>query len=83
LCGGNLIDELLRIDAGRIGNAIKRGDSDTQIFVELYWASISRSPTIEELSTAAKFVASKQDRRQALEDVCWALLNSNEFLLRY
>jgi hypothetical protein len=83
LCGGNLIDELLRHKEGRISKAMSQGNSDQQIIDELYWTSLSRAPTNEEESIAKTFVAKKADRRQALEDVLWALMNSNEFLLRH
>lgn len=83
LCGGDLIDQLLRNSGGRIADAIKRGDSNAKIIEELYWVSLSRGPTQEEASFAADFVRRKPDRRKALEDVLWALLNSNELLLRH
>jgi hypothetical protein len=83
LCGGNLIDQLLQSPGGRIAVAMKQGDSDEQIITELYWAALSRGLTPNETSVALKFVRSNPNRRKALEDVLWALLNSNELLLRY
>jgi len=83
LCGGDLIDQLLRNSGGRIADAMKRGDPDAQIIEELYWVALSRGPTQEEATFAADFVRRKTDRRKALEDVLWALLNSNELLLRH
>jgi len=62
---------------------MKRGDPDAQIIEELYWVALSRGPTQEEATFAADFVRRKTDRRKALEDVLWALLNSNELLLRH
>ena len=83
LCGGDLIDKLLQSSGGRIADAIKQGDSDPKIIEEFYWAAISRGPTSEEATVSADFVRSKPNRRKALEDVLWALLNSNELLLRH
>lgn len=83
LCGGDLIDQLLRNSGGRIADAMKRGDSNGNIIEELYWVALSRGPTQEEVTFAADFVRTKPDRRKALEDVLWALLNSNELLLRH
>lgn len=83
LCGGNLIDTLLRSPGGRISDAMKRGDSNAQILDELFWTALSRGPEPSERDTALDFVNSKPDHRKALEDVLWALLNSNELLLRY
>lgn len=83
LCGGNLIDTLLQSSGGRIADAMTRGDSDEQIIDELYWTSLSRAPGRDESTASVEFVRKKTDRRKALEDVLWALLNSNELLLRH
>ena len=83
LCGGNLIDTLLQSSGGRIADAMRRGDSDEQIIDELYWTSLSRAPGRDESTASLEFVRNKTDRRRALEDVLWALLNSNELLLRH
>ena len=82
LCGGDLIDQLLRSPDGRIPIAIKRGDSDTQVIERLYWSALCRAPTERERKFSEQYVARGVDRRSGLQDVAWAILNSNEFLLR-
>ena len=48
----------------------------------LFLASLSRKPTGRELSAISKIMANAQDKpAAALEDIWWALLNSNEFIL--
>ena len=48
----------------------------------LFLAALSRKPTPQEQQAIAKIMASAKDNEAAaLEDVWWALLNSNEFVL--
>jgi hypothetical protein len=47
----------------------------------IYLASLSRYPTQRELGVARRFLDSSPDTINILEDVFWALLNSNEFIL--
>ncbi len=50
---------------------------------ELYWRAIARSPTAAELAAAGRRIEGAESRQAGLQDVAWALLNSNEFLLRH
>ena len=49
---------------------------------ELYWTALSREPTGEELTATVDYVERTADRRQAIEDIAWGLVNAKEFLLR-
>lgn len=49
----------------------------------LYLAALSRPPTPAELKRCGGFLASSPDTLQVLEDLFWALLNSNEFVLNH
>jgi len=49
---------------------------------ELYWTALSRPPTSKETKEAVALLEKAKDRRHALEDVTWALLNAKEFVLR-
>ena len=42
--------------------------------------TMSRKVTSEELATASKIITKAKSRREGLEDLLWALLNSREFL---
>lgn len=54
------------------------------VITELYLTCYSRKPTEEELRLAsAAFTAPDVTRRQATEDILWALLNSAEFVFNH
>lgn len=54
-----------------------------ELIDELYWTLLSRAPSEVEVAELAALIDSTSDRRQAIEDVTWGLLNSSEFLLRH
>jgi hypothetical protein len=55
-----------------------------EIVTELYLASYSRTPTDDELKIAtAPFNSDGANRRAAIEDVLWSLLNSAEFVFNH
>lgn len=82
MCSGDLIDQLLRDKNGRIAKSLKGDESDQELVDILYWSALCRAPSPEESTTARAHIQNRPDRRQGLEDVAWAILNSNEFLLR-
>jgi hypothetical protein len=55
---------------------------DDEIIAALYERVLSRKPTANELGTCQKYIANFGDRKEALEDVLWALVNSTEFLIK-
>jgi hypothetical protein len=58
--------------------------SPHDIVTELYLACYGRLPTEEELQVAtAPFTDDPATRRQAIEDVLWALVNSAEFVFNH
>jgi hypothetical protein len=87
------IQEKLARDGGRaavLAEDSTRGDDDK--LRELYVLSFSREPTAAEISTAQthikKTVAALPEKeipakRQAYEDIVWALLNTKEFLFNH
>jgi len=82
LISGETLNGKLRAPENRIGTLIAAGKSDAEILSELYLAVYTREPAKKELDAALGYIHSKPDRRTALEDLMWALLNSKEFLLR-
>ncbi len=82
LYNGNLVHSKLRHADSRLRQLERAGRTNREIVTRLYLAAYSRPPRDEELSTNLRYVESQADRLQALEDVAWAVLNSQEFLFQ-
>ncbi len=76
------LDKLLRKDDNRLGELIHSGKSPSEVLAELYWQTLSRPPSDAETAKLVPAIEQTPDRRAALEDIMWGLLNSKEFLLR-
>jgi hypothetical protein len=53
--------------------------SDEERISELYLWAFARFPSDDERKFSLAFLAKKQNKRQAFEDILWAMLNSKEF----
>ena len=73
-------DKLAQPD-NRIDRLLSDGLTLTQVIEDLYLTALSRFPTASEISSIQQYIASGSDRRLALEDLSWALMNSKEFAL--
>jgi hypothetical protein len=80
---GPLIYNKLRDPNNRFRKAIAAGKKNDEIIEELYLAAVARKPTPKELEASLAHIAAKGDQVVGLEDVCWALLNTNEFLFQH
>jgi hypothetical protein len=65
-----------------LAELLAAGKGDEEIVAALYERVLARRPTAEERGTCLKYVRKVGDRKEALEDVLWALVNSTEFLLK-
>jgi hypothetical protein len=83
MINGPLVAGKLRDANNRIGKLLAANRSDAEIAHDLYLATLSRAPREPELKAIADHIQAAADRRKALEDVHWALLNSKEFLFRH
>jgi hypothetical protein len=83
LIGGATVNGKLRDDTGRMAALAKSPKSPEDITRELYLVSLAREPNATELAAATKHLTSATDRRQAVEDLGWVLINSKEFLFRH
>lgn len=69
--------------ASQSEGAPKRPDDALDRLVnELYWETVSRSPSEKEWEGIHACFSRSSDPRQAAEDLLWALWNSREFLFR-
>jgi hypothetical protein len=82
LVSGPEINELLSSPENRIQKLIDAGLPTDAILTELYWWTLSRAPKPAELLEITARVGKAENRRKALEDVAWALLNAKEFVFR-
>jgi hypothetical protein len=78
LVGSTFTDKLSR-EGGRLDRLIRRGASDGEIIEELYLAALSRFPTPQEVTELRGAITRQPARRQALEQLLWALVSSEEF----
>jgi Protein of unknown function (DUF1553)/Protein of unknown function (DUF1549) len=56
---------------------------ETYMIDSLYLAALSRRPSTRELTRAGHYLQTNPDSLQVLQDLFWALLNSNEFVLNH
>ncbi|MFM7128912.1 MAG: DUF1553 domain-containing protein, partial [bacterium] len=83
------LQEKLQADDGRVTELAKSDKSPDAIIEEIYLYCFSRMPAPPELARAKSLFADPESlkpgtkaRRQAVEDILWALLNTAEFVLK-
>jgi Protein of unknown function (DUF1553)/Protein of unknown function (DUF1549) len=77
------VHKKLSSNDGRVAALAKGEKAPRAIVDELYLLAYSRHPTEEERSVCEALLQDpKSDRRRAVEDVLWALLNSAEFVFK-
>jgi hypothetical protein len=71
-------------DAG-VAAALGTGElSNEDVIDDLYLSIYSRFPTDDEKSATVRFLAENTDaRRQAVQDLMWAMLNTPEFIFKH
>jgi hypothetical protein len=82
LVGGDTLHDLLRSKNNRLDHLTQSGLANSEIVTELYWEAVGRPPSELE-RTACLEQLENNDRRTALEDIAWALVNSKEFVFRH
>ena len=83
MINGPVVHNKLRDESGRIPQMIKTGKSNDAIIQSLYLTALARLPATEEVAVSKAHIARSTDRRQALEDIGWAILNCKEFLFQH
>jgi Protein of unknown function (DUF1553)/Protein of unknown function (DUF1549) len=79
---GPLVNKAVSDSDNRLARLLDAGKSNADIVEELFVAALCRPPSERERTPIVARIDAAPDRRAALEDVLWALLNSKEFLLR-
>ncbi|HIE97446.1 MAG TPA: DUF1553 domain-containing protein [Planctomycetes bacterium] len=85
IANGSFVHGKLTNPGSRIHQLLKEKRPIDEIVVECYLAAFCRTPTSAESGTAVRYINAVSDRStdEKLEDFCWALLNSNEFLFQH
>ena len=82
---GELVKQATSLGKGSfLDSVVQDGKSNDAKINALYLAGLARKPTASELKVASAMVgARKGNVADALQDVWWAVLNSNEFILNH
>lgn len=82
---GDLIKQAIATDKGSFLGRIATSNLSASAKIEhLFMAGLARKPTSGELTIANKLLlARKGDAAGALQDMWWAVLNSNEFIMNH
>lgn len=91
---GDTINQKLRAPNGVVDSFVKLGVSDEMMINHLYLAALSRPPRNDEVSRLLAVMNEGRDaamnsreaqaaKRQAVEDLVWAVLTSKEFLFNH
>jgi hypothetical protein len=67
---------------GYLPKALAKGMTDEAIVSALYQRTLGRKPTEDELQLCKRYVQKVGNRKEALEDVFWSLVNSTEFVTK-
>ena len=83
MINGPLVHSKVRDEKNRLRTLMAAGKTDEEIVTQLYLAAFARKPGEAEIGAATRHITNSGDRVKGLEDVCWALLNANEFLFQH
>jgi hypothetical protein len=73
-----------KIAAGNlVGKMLQEKKTPPQIIEQMYIRALSRAPRPEEMTKLLAAVNEAKDKKQALDDVFWAVLNSREFMFNH
>lgn len=83
LFNGSSIHEKLRDSSNRFRRALAADKPIESVLRELYLAALCRPPTDDELQAMLAHCEQRKDTAAGLEDICWALINTDEFLFQH
>lgn len=82
LVSGLLVEEMITAKENQLSKFEEQKLSNQQMVEELYWAGLSRAPTETERTRLTQYIAGAENKRDALEDILWGIVNSKEFIYR-
>ena len=85
MMNGDLMQKAVGIDPGSLlVQILQENTSDTEKIRRLYLVALCRYPSLQELNALKRVVSTTNSPRLiAFQDLFWALLNSNEFMLNH
>lgn len=86
IANGDTLNDKLRNDQSLIAKRVEEEVDDASILDEIFLRSLSRAPLQNEKTRALALLEdddAKENRRQAIEDLAWAVLSSKEFLFNH
>ncbi len=83
LIGGDVIETKVTSLNGYLASALKLELEPEELVENLYYRTVCRPPTAEELSHWAAELKGASSRQEAAEDLFWSLLNSREFAFNH
>lgn len=82
LISGPQVNNLLKSRNNVLGRLLNEKSDDAAKVEALYWNVLTRAPTEDEKQVMATMLTQAKDKRAALEDLAWSLVNAKEFVLR-
>jgi hypothetical protein len=70
-------------ETGTVGTLLKANKSNEEIIETLYLKTFARKPVETEMKDALASITAAPERKAAVEDMAWTLLNSKEFLFNH
>jgi hypothetical protein len=84
MMNGPLVQKAVSAEKGSFLCSVLESESDeTRKIQQLYLAALSRHARGHEESAAQNLLESERDKLAAFQDLFWALLNSNEFIINH
>src|SRR5262249_54248064 len=65
-----------------LAEMLSRKQSDDEILRAMYERTLARRPRAEEVQICKRYLKKVSNRKEALEDIYWSLVNSTEFLTK-
>ena len=79
------MNRLIADQKNGLTHLLEAGKPDPEMINELFWTALTRAPEASEGSRFTELLGEAKEateKRAALEDLLWALLNSKEFVFR-
>lgn len=83
MINGPLVHGKIKDAKNRARTLAAAGKQPADVIKELYLAAFSRAPSDPEMKAALDHIAKSGNAERGMEDVCWAILNTNEFLFQH